>query len=53
VQHGLDLSRLDTVGDLIAFGRAVQRKESRHDADEAASRTGQPGSDSGARDAEG
>jgi acyl carrier protein len=27
VQHELDLSRLDTVGDLIALGRSVQRKE--------------------------
>ncbi len=40
VQHGFDLSRLDTVGDLIAFGRAVQRKESEHDAIEAATRSG-------------
>jgi len=40
VRHGFDLSRLDTVGDLIAFGRSVQRKESDHDADEAATRDG-------------
>lgn len=38
-QHEFDLSRLDTVGDLIAFGRSVQRKESDHDAHEAASRS--------------
>ncbi len=40
VQRGFDLSRLDTGGDLIAFGRAVQRKESDHDAHEAASGVG-------------
>ncbi len=40
VQQGFDLSRLDTVGDLIAFGRSVQRKESDHDARNRASRVG-------------
>jgi acyl carrier protein len=39
-QQEFDLSRLDTVGELIAFGRAVQKKEkeNEHDAHETASR---------------